>query len=109
MEEIARVYGDALFEVANEAGKLDEVHEQLGQFADALAENRELQIFLFSPYFSSEEKRDGIGKVVSQGNDELVNFLELLAEKHRMPAIFRIRASISTSCGRRRTAGSRCG
>lgn len=92
MEEIARVYGDALFEVANEAGTLDEVHEQLGQFADALAENRELQIFLFSPYFSSEEKRDGIGKVVSQGNDELVNFLELLAEKHRMPAIFRIRA-----------------
>ncbi len=91
MEEIARVYGDALFEVANEAGTLDEVHEQLGQFADALAENRELRIFLFSPYFSSEEKRDGIGKVVSQGNDELVNFLELLAEKHRMPAIFRIR------------------
>jgi ATP synthase F1 delta subunit len=92
VEEIARVYGDALFEVANEDGTLDEVHEQLGQFADALAENAELQIFLFSPYFSSEEKRDGIGKVVSQGNDELVNFLELLAEKHRMPAIFRIRA-----------------
>ena len=64
MEEIARVYGDALFDVAKEAGKLDEVHEQLGQFADALAENRELQIFLFSPYFSSEEKRDGIAKVV---------------------------------------------
>ena len=91
MEEIARVYGDALFEVAKEAGNLDEVHEQLGQFADALDENRELQIFFFSPYFSSEEKRDGIAKVVSGGDAELVNFLELLAEKHRMPAIFRIR------------------
>ena len=91
MEEIARVYGDALFDVAKESGKLDEVHEQLGEFADALAENRELQIFLFSPYFSSAEKRDGIAKVVSGGNEELVNFLELLAEKHRMPAIFRIR------------------
>jgi F-type H+-transporting ATPase subunit delta len=91
VEEIARVYGDALFEVAKEAGTLDEVHEQLGEFADALADERELQIFLFSPYFSSEEKRDGIAKVVSGGNDELVNFLELLAEKHRMPAIFRIR------------------
>jgi ATP synthase F1 delta subunit len=91
VEEIARVYGDALFEVANQAGKLDEVHEQLGEFADALSGNRELQIFLFSPYFSSAEKRDGIAKVVSGGNEELVNFLELLAEKHRMPAIFRIR------------------
>jgi F-type H+-transporting ATPase subunit delta len=92
MEEIARVYGDALFEVAKESGDLDEVHEQLGEFADALADNRELQIFLFSPYFSSEEKRDGIAKVISGGNEELVNFLELLAEKHRMPAIFRARA-----------------
>ena len=91
MEEIARVYGDALFDVAKESGKLDEVHEQLGEFADALAENRELQIFLFSPYFSSAEKRDGIRRVISGGNEELVNFLELLAEKHRMPAIFRIR------------------
>jgi ATP synthase F1 delta subunit len=91
MEEIARVYGDALFEVAKESGKLDEIHEELGQFADALAESRELQIFLFSPYFSSAEKRDGIARAISGGEEELVNFLELLAEKHRMPAIFRIR------------------
>jgi F-type H+-transporting ATPase subunit delta len=91
VEEIARVYGDALFDVAKESGKLDEVHEELGQFADALSGNRELQIFLFSPYFSSAEKRDGIAKVIEGGDDELVNFLELLAEKHRMPAIFRIR------------------
>ncbi len=91
MEEIARVYGDALFAVTKEARNLDEVHEQLGRFADALAENRELQIFFFSPYFSSQEKRDGIARVVSGGADELVNFLELLAEKHRMPAIFRTR------------------
>ena len=91
MEAIARVYGDALFDVAKEAGKLDEVHEQLGEFADALDGNRELQIFLFSPYFSSAEKRDGIRKVISGAEEELVNFLELLAEKHRMPAIFRIR------------------
>ena len=92
MEEIARVYGDALFDVATESGKLDEIHEQLGEFADALADNREMQIFLFSPYFSSAEKRDGIARVISDGDEELVNFLELLAEKHRMPALFRIRA-----------------
>ena len=91
MEEIARVYGDALFGVAKEEGKLDEIREQLGQFADAVAEDRELQVFFFSPYFSSQEKRDGIAKAVSGGEPELVNFLELLAEKHRMPAIFRIR------------------
>jgi F-type H+-transporting ATPase subunit delta len=91
MEEIARVYAEALFEVATDKGKLDEIHDQLGEVADAVAESRDLQVFLFSPYFSSSEKREGIGKAVSGAEPELVNFLELLAEKHRMPAIFRIR------------------
>ena len=92
MEEIARVYAEALFEVAQDKDRLDEVHDQLGEVADAIAENRDLQVFLFSPYFSSAEKRDGIGRAVSGAEPELANFLELLAEKHRMPAIFRIRS-----------------
>jgi F-type H+-transporting ATPase subunit delta len=91
MEELARVYANALFEAAKDAGKLDRIHEQLVQFADAVASNRDLQVFLFSPYFSTAEKREGIAKAVSGAEPELVNFLELLAEKHRMPVIFRIR------------------
>ena len=91
MEEIARVYSEALFGAAKDAGKLDEVREQLGEFADALNEDRNLQIFLFSPYFSSEEKKDGVKRIVSDADERMLNFLELLAERHRMPAIFRIR------------------
>jgi ATP synthase F1 delta subunit len=91
LEEISRVYADALFEVASESGKLDEVHEQLGQLVDAMSEHRDLQVFFFSPYFTSAEKRGGISKAITGAEPELVNFLELLAEKHRMPAIFTIR------------------
>ena len=60
MEEIATVYARSLFEVAKENDKLDDIKEQLDQFADELDENRELQVFFFSPYFSSAEKKDGI-------------------------------------------------
>jgi F-type H+-transporting ATPase subunit delta len=91
VEEIARVYSQALFGVAQEKGKLEEIHDQLGQFADELDRNQDLQVFFFSPYFSSTEKRDGISRAVSGAEPELVNFLELLAEKHRMPALFRVR------------------
>jgi len=91
MEEIAEVYARALFEAANEAGALDRVHDELGQFADTLDEDRNLQMFLFSPYFSSEEKKDGIDKVVSGANERFLNFLKLLAERHRVAALFRIR------------------
>jgi len=91
VEEIAEVYSRSLFEVAKEKDALDEVHDDLGVFADALSENRELQVFFFSPYFSSQEKKEGIKKVVEGGNEYFVRFLELLAERHRMPALMRIR------------------
>ena len=92
MEEIAQVYSRALFEVATEQDKLDDVREQLGAFADALAETRDLQVFFFSPYFSTAEKEDGLDRVLSDADPVIVNFLKLLIEKHRMPALFRIRA-----------------
>jgi F-type H+-transporting ATPase subunit delta len=92
MEEIATVYARSLFEVAAEQDKLDVVREQLGEFADAVSENRELQIFLFSPYFSTEEKADGLDRALTDVDPAVENFLKLLIEKHRMPVIFRIRA-----------------
>jgi F-type H+-transporting ATPase subunit delta len=91
MEEIAEVYARALFEVAKEHDALDRVHDELGEFAAALSDDRTLQVFLFSPYFSSDEKRDGVAKIVSDADERFVNFLELLAERHRMPALFRIK------------------
>lgn len=91
MEEIAQVYARSLFEVAKEQGKLDEVREQLGQVADALDQNRELSLFFFSPYFSSEEKKQGLDRAIVGADPTVRNFLELLVEKHRMPALFRIR------------------
>jgi ATP synthase F1 delta subunit len=91
VEQIAQVYSRSLFDVAKEQGKLDEVREQLGQFADAVAENRDLQVFFFSPYLSTEEKKEGLHKALEGAEETLLNFLELLVEKHRMPAIFRIR------------------
>jgi F-type H+-transporting ATPase subunit delta len=91
MEELAEVYARALFEAARDDDVLDRVHDELGEFADALERERSLQVFLFSPYFSSEEKKDGVKRIVTDADERLVNFLELLAERHRMPALFRIR------------------
>lgn len=91
MEEIAEVYARSLFEVAKEHDVLDRVHDELGEFAEALSEDRNLQVFLFSPYFSSGEKQKGVTSIVSDADERIVNFLELLAERHRMPALFRIK------------------
>jgi ATP synthase F1 delta subunit len=96
MEEIAEVYGRSLFEVASEHDNTDEIREQLRQFADALDSNHDLAIYFFSPYFSTQEKKDGLVKLLDGADERLVNFLELLIDKYRMPAIFRIRRYYDT-------------
>jgi F-type H+-transporting ATPase subunit delta len=90
MEEIAQVYSRSLFEVAKEQGKLDRIKEELGAFADALAESRELSVFFFSPYFSTQEKEEALSRAVVDADPTLVNFLQVLIENHRLPLIHRI-------------------
>jgi F-type H+-transporting ATPase subunit delta len=91
MEEIAAVYARSLFEVAKEQDKLDAVRSELGEFADAMQADRDLQVFFFSPYFSTPEKQDGLDRAVSGADETIINFLKLLIENHRMPVIFRVR------------------
>ena len=91
MEEIAQVYARSLFEVALDQDKIDEIREQLGEFADGIEKDRSLTTFFFSPYFSTEEKKEGLHKAVGGADEIFMNFLELLLEKHRMPVIHRIR------------------
>ncbi|HEX2233555.1 MAG TPA: ATP synthase F1 subunit delta [Thermoleophilaceae bacterium] len=93
MEEIAEVYARALFDVAKEHDILDRIHDELDEFTDALEDedNRELRLFFYSPYFSSGEKKDAVEKVVGDADERFVNFLKLLAERHRIPVLPRIR------------------
>jgi ATP synthase F1 delta subunit len=91
MEEIAQVYSRALFQSAMDHGDLDEIQQQLGIWSDELGSNKDLQTFFFSPRFSTAEKKEAIRRIIEGGNERFVNFLELLAERHRLPATFRIR------------------
>jgi F-type H+-transporting ATPase subunit delta len=91
LEEIAQVYSRSLFDVAKEHGQLDRIRDELAAFADALAENRELSVFFFSPYFSTQEKEEGLSRAVVDADPRLVNFVRVLIENHRLPLIHRIR------------------
>jgi len=91
VEEIAEVYARALFQAAKDNDVVDRIHDELAEVDEALQEDRDLRLFFFSPYFTSDEKKEAIRKVVDGADDRLVNFLELLAERHRMPLLPRIR------------------
>lgn len=92
MEQIASTYAKALFSAAADKNKVDAVRDQLAQFTQAVNDSKDLQLFLFSPYFSGDEKAAGLRRIVEDAEPEFINFLELLAQKHRLPAMHRIQA-----------------
>ena len=51
----ANAYADALYEAADEAGRLDAVRRDLGLFVNALAESTPLARALFNPAFPEKE------------------------------------------------------
>ena len=95
MPEAARVYAEALFDVAKEKGKLDAIRERAGPVrrrrSTATASCRSSSSAPTSP---RRRRSAGLKRAVSGADPELLNFLELLIEKQRMPEIFRIRRQL---------------
>jgi F-type H+-transporting ATPase subunit delta len=85
-----RMYARALFEAAQEQGKLAEVHEQLGDFVAMVQEVPELGAVLENPEVDSQTKAAILDDILG-GADELVrNFLRLVAEKGRSAELVEI-------------------
>jgi F-type H+-transporting ATPase subunit delta len=85
-----RMYARALFEAAQEHGRLTEVHEQLGDFVAMVEEVPELGAVLANPELDSHTKAAILDDILG-GADELVrNFLRLIAEKGRTGEIVEI-------------------
>jgi len=86
-----RLYAKALFEAAEDSGRVDAVQRDLGEFADAVEASPELSAFLANPQVDPAAKVGVLGEL-SEGSDELVhNFLRLIASKGRAGQIPGIR------------------
>ena len=99
-----RLYAKALFEAAEDSGRVDAVQRDLGEFADAVEASPELAAFLANPQVDPAAKVGVLGEL-SEGSDELVqNFLRLIASKGRAGQIPGIRTSSRRSSTARRDA-----
>jgi F-type H+-transporting ATPase subunit delta len=80
---VQKIYANALFEAAKEAGRLEVVRDELRSFTDAVEEVPALRELLLSPQLDSSDKVGALSAVL-EGADELVrNFILLVAEKGR--------------------------
>ncbi len=77
------IYAKALFEAAQDQGKLNELHAQLQQLRDAFAKAPDLAGLLENPEIESTVKADVLTRVAKGADDLVINFLRLIAEKGR--------------------------
>ena len=86
-----RVYADALLQAARDAGRVDDVRTQLGEFVDAVESSDELRSLLRNPQIEPHVKRDALAAALADADPLVRNVLLLLAEKGRLGEVGEIR------------------
>src|SRR5690242_5107829 len=87
MGAVHRTYAQALFDAAKDAGRLPAVHQDLGEFAEAVADVPELRAVLRNPQIDPRTKSRIVEELVAEGDVLVRNFLRLAAEKGRVAEI----------------------
>jgi F-type H+-transporting ATPase subunit delta len=78
-----RTYANALFEAAQEQGRLEPVRDELHAFAEAVEQVPQLRELLINPQLDSRAKVEALRAVLADADELVRNFLLLLAEKGR--------------------------
>ena len=81
---VSKVYDDALFEAAREAGRMDDMYEEVLELQKLLQANEELQKMMENPKVIREDKENVI-ETVFRGriSDEIVELMKLMIAKGR--------------------------
>jgi F-type H+-transporting ATPase subunit delta len=87
MGAVHRTYAQALFAAAKDQGRLAEVHQELADFATAVADIPELRSVLRNPQIDPRTKSRILDEVVAEGDVLVRNFLRLAADKGRVGEI----------------------
>jgi F-type H+-transporting ATPase subunit delta len=77
------MYARSLFQAAQDAGRLEAVHEQLGDFAAAIGQVPELRRVLENPELDPAEKAGVLGEILGDADELVRNFVLLVSEKGR--------------------------
>jgi F-type H+-transporting ATPase subunit delta len=89
-----RMYARALFEAAQDAGRLDRAAEELTEIAAAVEDVPELEGFLRNPQIDPPAKAALLAEVAADADELVRNFLRLVAEKGRAGELPEIRREL---------------
>ena len=78
-----RMYARALYEAAEDKGRVDVAREQLGELASALETTPELEAFLANPQLDPAAKASVLEEVTTGADPVVRNFVRVVATKGR--------------------------
>jgi len=81
------MYARSLFQAAQGQGKVDVVHQELGDFATAIATVPELRSLLQNPELDPQAKASVLDEILGDADELVHNFILLVAEKGRATEI----------------------
>ncbi|NIR51383.1 F0F1 ATP synthase subunit delta [candidate division KSB1 bacterium] len=88
---LAKRYARALFEMAEERGILDKIHDEVRTFYQSIQSNSDLQKLIDSQEISKREKQSTVESLLQDRvSNVFLNFLFLLLKKNRESLFFRI-------------------
>jgi F-type H+-transporting ATPase subunit delta len=89
-----RIYARALFEAAQEQGRVEHVAADLEAIARAIVETPELEGFLDNPQVELAAKVDVLGQVAAGADELVVNFVRVVAGKGRAAELPRMQEEL---------------
>ncbi len=90
-KQVDITYGNALFELALEEGKLDSLYEEAVALIDILMDNQELIKLLGHPQVSKEDKRKIVTETFDgKAADELTGLIAMVVEKGHVSELISI-------------------
>jgi F-type H+-transporting ATPase subunit delta len=78
-----RMYARSLYQAARDAGRLEAVHAELGDFVAAVADVPELRTVLENPELDTADRAGVLGEILGDADELTRNFVLLAAEKGR--------------------------
>jgi F-type H+-transporting ATPase subunit delta len=95
IESGARVYAQALYQAADEAGRVEVVNHELEEFLEALASSRQLAGALLNPTFPRDAKERVAAKMLADGDPLVRNAVLVLIDHGRMSLLPDVHAAFS--------------
>jgi F-type H+-transporting ATPase subunit delta len=95
-----RMYARALFEAAQEAGRVDAVAADLGALAAAMDDVPELRAFVRNPQVDPEGKAAVLEQLAAEADELVRNFVKLAAEKGRAGELPEVSAELDALVAR---------